>query len=63
MKELKIGDIVKMKTCKEIQDKDDLWEIMQLAGVHIVIRNVGDFCRSQCVGSHPFDSSLVVKVL
>ena len=63
MNKLKVGDIVKMKTCKEIKDKDDLWEVMQVTGVHIVIRSVGDFCRSPKVASHPFDSSLVVKVL
>jgi hypothetical protein len=61
------GDIVKMKSCKKIESKDDLWEITSLNGSACEIVNVADRLRAEEQGlkikAHTFDTSLLRKVL
>jgi hypothetical protein len=61
------GDIVKMKTCKQIESKDDLWEITSLNGFACEIVNLADRQHAEEQGlkinAHRFDTSLLRKVL
>jgi hypothetical protein len=63
----KTGDIVKMKSCKKIESKEDLWEITSLKGFACEIVNLADRLRAEEQGlkikAHAFDTSLVRKVL
>jgi|RhiMetStandDraft_8_1073273.scaffolds.fasta_scaffold53316_1 hypothetical protein len=60
-------DIVKMKSCKKVESKDDLWEITSLNGFACEIVNLADHLRAEEQGlkikAHAFDTSLVRKVL
>ena len=61
------GDIVKMKSCKKIESKDDLWEITSLNGFACEIVNLADRLRAEeqslKLSTHHFDTSLIRKVL
>ena len=61
------GDIVKLKHCKKIESKEDLWEITSLNGFACEIVNVADRLQAEEHGlkikAHAFDTSLIRNVL
>jgi hypothetical protein len=67
MATFKAGDIVKLKTCKQVASKDDLWEITALDGPACSIVNLADRLRAEEQGrkiaAQQFDTSLLSKVL
>ena len=44
---IQAGDIVKLKSCKKIESKDDLWEVTSLNGTACEFINVADRLRAE----------------